>query len=225
MVMVPLAVGELELPPVTVSVRDQSGSRQVRSASSPVVSITSVLPEDEAPEPAPLRDPLGVGGFPWEWVVPLSVPMLVVVSLLAMLGRRMRGSHSVAGSPAEAPPLDELEAVLVRLEERVGCEPAEGICDRLAFALRHYLQRQSGRPAEDMTSFELRQLVRKLQWPDETRRGVLEVTATVDRVRFAREAADEHELRQALAIARTLARAVDEHLLAQAALEDAETAA
>jgi hypothetical protein len=189
-----------------------------------VVTVSSVLPEGDDPEAAPIRDPLGVEGFPWEWVVPLAVPMLLAAGLLAMWSRRWRRGD-VAAARTEVSPLAELEALLDRLEARVGHEPNEGLCDQLAFGLRRYLQRQSDRPAEDMTSFELRGLIREMEWPDDAQRGVPTVTATVDRVRFGREPVDELELRRAVTTTRDLARSIDEHLLAQAAFADAETAA
>jgi hypothetical protein len=102
--------------------------------------------------------------------------------------------------------------MLVKLEKRVGRDPAEGVCDRLAVGLRHYLERRCGEPAEEMTSFELRLLTRKLGWPDSIQRGVQSVMGTTDRVRFGRFPTDEQELRRAIATARDMGVAVEEHL-------------
>ena len=113
--------------------------------------------------------------------------------------------------------------MLANLERRIGREPAEGVCDRLAVGLRHYLERRCGEPAEDMTSFELRLLTRKLGWPEAIQRGVQSVMSTADRVRFGRFPTNEQELRQAVATARSTGIAVEEHLRAdedESALEE-----
>jgi hypothetical protein len=171
--------------------------------------VETVLPETEDPEPAPIRDPLGVSGFPWEWIVPAMVPALVVTALLAAWGRRLRSTDGSARRQP-LPPLDELESLLDRLATRVGREPAEGLCDQLAHGVRLFLQRQSERPAVDMTSFEVRQLIREMEWPEPAQRGVPLVMSTVDRVRFARQPADDSELRDILTVARGAARCIED---------------
>ncbi len=223
LVLVPMEVGELELPAVEVTVRDGDVSRTVGAGALPSVTVETVLPEAEDPEPAPLRAPLGVGGFPWEWVVPALVPTLVVAAVLAVWGRRIRGGAS-GGRPAAVPPLNELESLLDRLAGRVGREPCEGLCDQLAYGVRRYLQRQSEQPVMDMTSYEVRQLVRELQWPDDVQRGVPLVMSTADRVRFARRAADQGELRRVLEVARSAARSIEDERLRREAGRTEEAA-
>ena len=46
--------------------------------------------------------------------------------------------------------MDELEALVADLDGRVGRDPADGICDRLAAGLRRFLERRTGEPAEEM---------------------------------------------------------------------------
>jgi hypothetical protein len=221
--LVPLETGDLELPSLQVALREGETSRQLSASSLPTVTVASVLPEEGDPEAAPIRDPLGVGGFPWEWVLPLAVPAMVMAVGLAMWSRRRRQPGALLpGRPL--PPLEELEKLLDRLETRVGHDPADGVYDRLAFALRHFVQRQCDHPAEDMTSFELRQLIRELGWPDEVQRGVPQVMATADRVRFGRAATDEGELRRALGTTRETARAIDGFVAEQQRLEAEEIA-
>lgn len=225
LVLAPLEVADLALPPLAATVREPGGAAaDVTASDAPTVDVVSVLPEGDEVEPVPLRDPVGVRGFPWEWVVPLSVPVLAAAAALGWWSRRRR---SVSGSEitSSLAPLAELEALLGRLRERLGREPAEGFCDRLAAGVRRYLERQSDRPAGDMTSFELRLMARQLGWSESVRRGLQEVMAVADSVRFGRLPTDEAHLRRALDLARDFARDLDRQLEEQRREEEAAEAA
>lgn len=225
LVLVPLEVADLTLPSLVTTVREPGGEAfAVAAAGVPTVKVGSVLPEGDEVDPVPLRDPVGVSGFPWEWVVPLAVPVLAAAAALGWWVRRRRtgGGSRVISTLA---PLAEIEALLDRLGARLGREPAEGICDRLAAGMRRYLERQSDQPAGDMTSFELRLLARKLGWAESIRRALQEVMAVADSVRFGRHPVDEAQLRGALDLARDLARDLNSQLAAQAESDEAAEAA
>ena len=212
LVLAPMDVGELAVPSLGVGVRDADGEAgEVEAAELPTVNVVSVLPTDQEAQPAPLRGPMGVSGFPCEWVLPLAVPVLGMAAALAWWGRRRRILGSGEGVAVLAP-FDELAALLDRLDGRVGREPAESICDRLAGGLRHYLERASGEPAEEMTSFELRLLARTKEWPDAVQRGIHAVMSTADQVRFGRLPADDNELWRAIESSRKTARCLEDHL-------------
>jgi hypothetical protein len=212
LVLAPLAVGELRLPVLAAGVRAFDGEVvEVGAAELPIVNVVSVLPAEEEVQPAPLRDPMGVSGFPWEWVLPLAMPVLGAALALAWWGSRRRPRGGVAGLIVLAP-FDELIALLDQLQGRIGREPGGSVCDRLAAGLRHYLDRASSQPAEEMTSFELRLLARKQEWPEDVQRGIQSVMGTADRVRFGRVAADESELRRAIEISRDIAQCLEGHL-------------
>jgi len=222
LVLAPMAVGEIEVPELSAGVRDADGeASEVGASELPTVNVVSVLPAEEEAQPAPLRGPLGVSGFPWEWVLPLALPVLCAAAALAWWGRRRRGRVGEVGAVFLAP-FDELVALLDRLEGRVGREPAESICDRLAGGLRHYLERATSEPAEEMTSFELRLLGRKQDWPDPVQRGIRAVMSIADSVRFGRVPAAEGELRQAIETGRDAARRLEEHLAVDDDQEPAE---
>ena len=194
----PMEVGELTLPSIGAAVRDAGGeAREVGAEDLPTVDVATVLPDGEEAQTIGLRDPEGVHGFPWEWVVPIALPLLMATCVAVWWIRRRRSGQLEARPVIE--PLPEIEALLGRLEARAGREPGESICDRLAVGLRHYLGRQSGEPAADMTSFELRLLAKRLQWPDGVQRGVQDVMSLVDRVRFGKVTQDESGLHRALA--------------------------
>ena len=211
LVLAPMEVGEIALPAFNAVVRDPGGeAREISASDRSLVRVASVLPPGDDVQPVPLRDPLGVSGFPWEWVLPASAPVLALAAALTWWGRRRK---SIEGTSAPPPaPFDELESMLVKLERRVGREPAEGVCDRLAVGLRHYLERRCGEPAEEMTSFELRLLTRKLGWPEAIQRGVQNVMGTADRVRFGRFPTDEQELRRAINTTHDTAVELEQHL-------------
>jgi hypothetical protein len=212
LMLAPMEVGEIALPAIAAVVRDPGGDpREVAASDPPTVHVVSVLPKDEEAQPAPLRGPFGVSGFPWEWVAPLAVPVLGVLAALVLWLRRRRRFGEGAAVPV-AEPIDELEAVLARLRGRVGREPSEGVCDRLASGLRHYLERRSGDPAEEMTSFELRLMARTLGWPETVQRGIQGVMGTADRVRFGRLAADDAELGRTIDLTLETALALEDHL-------------
>jgi hypothetical protein len=214
LVVAPMKVGDLELPPMRAVVRLPGGEAQTVVASDlPKVSVASVLPPDDNVEPEPLRAPLGVHGFPWEWVLPIGFPLLLIGAALAAWMMRRRAG--VGGGPTvELAPFDELDQLLRQLQERVGHEPAEGVCDRLAGGLRRFLERRSNEPAEEMTSFELRLLARRLGWPESVQRGVQDVMRVADGTRFGRLPASDGELLQAVEKARSAARGLEEHLTA-----------
>ena len=211
--LVPLELGDQQLPAVRVSARPADGdATEVTAASTPTVSVVSVLTDDGdgSGEPAPLRDPIGVRGFPWEWVVP-AVAILLPLFGGAILWRRARQRTPESGRRL-LPPLAELEALAVELEERVGREPADGICDRLAAGLRRYLERRTGEPAAEMTSFELRLLARRRGWPESAQRLVQRVMSVADGVRFGRRPSADRELLEAISGAVDAARAVEKFL-------------
>lgn len=214
--LVPMALGDQALPSITVSARSADGeAAEIKSNPPATISVVSILTgEEDDQTPAPLRDPIGVRGFPWEWVLPITGVLLPLLVGVAWLWRG-RGRSGTAGRVV-MPPLAELEALVSDLEGRVGREPADGVCDRLAAGLRRYLERRTGEPAEEMTSFELRLLARDRGWPEATQRLVQRVMGLADGVRFGRDPSTDDELRGAIGRALDAARSVEVFL------EDAE---
>jgi len=210
--LAPMALGDQTLPTITVSARSSDGETTEVTSDEPVsVSVVSVLDGDEGnTDPAPLRGPVGVRGFPWEWVVPITGALLPLLAGVAWLWRG-RGQTDEAGRTL-VPPFAELEALASALDGRVGREPADGVCDRLAAGLRRYLERRTGEPAEEMTSFELRLLARRRGWPETSQRLVRGVMELADGIRFGRRPATDEELRRAIAQALDAARSIEAFL-------------
>ena len=211
-VLVPMALGELELPAIEASLRNSEGEA-VNIGADPVPKITvgSVLaPEDEG-APAPLRSPVGIKGFPWEWVVPACVLLLPFLVLVAWWWR----SRSKGRLEADVPrlePFDELEKLLAEFRGAIGHQPAAVVCDRLARGVRRYLERRTGEPAIEMTSHELGILARAGGWPQEVQAGLQNITGVVDGVRFGRRPVADAELETAGRSAHDVGRHLEEFL-------------
>ncbi|MFV2072202.1 MAG: hypothetical protein ACC742_06055 [Thermoanaerobaculales bacterium] len=220
-VLAPMEVGELDLPVIAATLRPRDGDpSEVVADGAPVVTVASVLPADGEVAPAPLRPPIGVQGFPWEWVLPLAVPILGLAAAFGWWGTRRRRANGVSSGPM-LPPFEELESLAGILEDRIGRDPVEGICDRLSGGLRCYLERRCGEPAQEMTSSELRMLARALGWPEGVQRNMQGVTGLVDGVRFGRRPVTEEDLRRSIRTAVDTGRGLEEFLIAE---ERAETA-
>lgn len=196
-VLVPFDVGDLELPNIEASLRNSDGQAvNIAPAVKSTITVASVLaPEDEG-QPAPLRSPIGVGGFPWEWVLPLFFGLLPVVLLAAWWWRSRSGAAQEGGVPRLAP-FDELERLLREVQRSIGRQPAAVVCDRLASGVRHYLERRTGEPAIEMTSNELRILARRSGWSQEVQTGLQRLTGVADGVRFGRRQVADSELEAA----------------------------
>jgi hypothetical protein len=210
--LAPMKTGALPLPELRASVRPPDGPpRAVTVGEAASVQVASVLAEEGEAEPAPLRDPVGVHGLPWEWLVPLLIVLLPALALQHWWLRRRRRT-TTEEADAGLPPLRQLEELATALEAGLPGAPAELVCDRLAAGLRRFLERRTGEPAQEMTSFELRSLARRLAWPEPVQRGLHRVMQLVDGVRFGRRRASDGELRQAIGAAVEAARGLDAHL-------------
>jgi hypothetical protein len=212
-VLAPMRLGELELPDFGVTVRSSDGQiRQVKGTALPKVTVVSVVSADDAGQPAPLRDPVGARGLPWEWLLPGLAAGLPVAAVLAFfLARRRRRVQASAPEPA-SDPFPELEAAARAIAADIGRQPEDVVCDRIAGALRRYLERRTGEPALEMTSFELRLLGRRRGWPETVQRAVQSVMGVADAVRFAGRSVVERTLTEGVASALEAGRGLEAHL-------------
>jgi len=213
MTLAPMAVGELVLPPILVSIRSEdSGPQLVQAADPPSLTVASVLPPEEDVAPAPIRDPLGVGGFPWEWAPPVLAAGLPLALLAVWWLRRRRRRLGGREEARPVPPLEELEGAMAEIRARVGKDPITGLCDGLAGSLRRFLERRTGEAALEMTSVELRLLSRRREWPQPTQGDIQRVMALADGVRFGRQAVAESEVQEAAQSCVEAGRGLDKEL-------------
>jgi hypothetical protein len=213
--LVPMAVGEEPVPELAVTVRPPEGeARVVAVAEPPAVNVASVLPPEAEADPSPMRAPLGVRGFPWEWLVPIFMALVPALAVQHWWMRRRRGVHDEEGD-SRLPPIEQLEVLARGLAKDIGRVPAEELCDRLAGGFRRFLERRTGEPAQEMTSFELRGLARRGGWPDAVQRGVQRVMEAVDGVRYGRRRIGGTELRHAIDAAVDCGRGLESFLRAE----------
>ncbi len=219
-VMAPLLVGDQPLPPMSTTVREDGGEPlPVALADPPSVTVASVLPPEGEAEPAPLRDPVGARRPLVEWVVLGLVAMAAMAA--AVRWWRRRGSEAPDDAAPELPPRDELDAALRALRAALDNDPPEASCDRLAHALRTYLERRDGAPAREMTSFELRVLARTRAWPDAVQRDLGAALSLADAVRFGRRSVGRASLESAVDAAESVADGLERWTAAREAAADA----
>ncbi len=209
--LAPMQVGEIVLPEFGVTARAEDGTVvQIQLVSPPSVTVASVLPPGEESAPSPMRQPVGVQGFPWEWIAPALVVLLPFALVGVWMMRRARGGAQ--GSEPAMAPLDELEALMSQLAERTGKDPRELVCDRLAAGLRRFLERRCGEPAAEMTTLEMRALARNASWPEPVQRALAAAMNTADSVRFSKREISESGLRAAIDSALATGHGLDAHL-------------
>ena len=213
--IVPLKVGTLSLPALSVRWRKgQDTPQDIRPAELPKITVASVISPDDQKGPAPLKAPLGVQGFPWEWVLPVTGLLALIAGFIYLIWRFWPWrKKSAAKDIPLLPPWEEFRRAMMEAEGRIGRESAGAICDRLSLVLRKYLERRSDSPAAEMTSSELRFLAKQRQWPVEVQVELNKVTQLFDAVRFARKTVSEAELREGLEGARVLARRLEDFLV------------
>lgn len=211
--VIPLQTGKQAPPELRVTVRPPDGDPVTAVPSeAPTIEVASVLPPDGDVKPAPLADPVGVVGFPWEWVGPAAAAVVPLVLLSWWLLRRRRRRRALEEVVRALPPLDELGTLIEELRAGLGRFPAAQLCDGLATGLRRFLERRVGAPALEMTSFEVRRLARRSLWPEEAQRALGSALNVADSVRFARRPAGESELAAALDGALAAARGLHDYL-------------
>jgi hypothetical protein len=215
--LAPMRLGDLALPKMEVTARTPE-RRAIVLGEQSQVEVVSVLDDAEAAEPAPLRGPIGVAGLPWEWVLPFLIPLMIGAAAGLLWRRRHRAQ--AACEPPE-PPLEELEHALAAASDRLGRDEDVVVCDRLATALRRFVERRTGEPATDMTSHEIRVTGRRSGWPQTCQRALDRVLSTIDGARFAKRPLPPGALEAAIGQLRDGARALDAGLQAAEAEEAA----
>ncbi|MCD4750324.1 MAG: hypothetical protein K8R59_13210 [Thermoanaerobaculales bacterium] len=213
-VLAPLKIGAMELPILVAGLRDDEGEvLEILSNEGPSITVATVLAADDDGAPAPLHDPVGVHGFPWEWVLPLFLLLAPLVAVAALWWRRRRRAGADVLEAGALPPFEELQQLLEDLRARVGLLSAPEVCDRLAGGVRRYLERRTGEPAAEMTSHELRLLARRSNWPSEIQASLQSVTGVADGVRFGRRGVGDAELIAARETTLDVGRHLERHLM------------
>ena len=188
---VPVAAGGAAAQPVTWPAQEVKVTTTIADAKAedarPVTGI-----EELPPVPGP--DPGAVG---WPFVAGLAAVFGAVV--VAVLVRRWR---------AGPPPLPPGEWA-VRELDRLAREPTGPVADRVAAAVRGYVERRHGLPASKRTTAELVEACEGAGWPAEGVERLRELLGRCDRARFAPDPPDPAEGAGLIAAARAWVTSAD----------------
>ncbi len=185
------SVGELTLPALTVTIRDEAApAADIRQITTDPVSITitSVVPAGaDISEPKDIAPPValpraGLGWLPWL----LGAALLALAGAALMLWRRRQAARAARAPeprPAHLLALAELE----RLQAAAGEARADELWLGLADLLRRYVVARFGLRARAQTTEELLAAATRAEGPIAGLRHLIgPVLATCDLVKFAR---------------------------------------
>lgn len=213
------ALGETELPPITVQYRLPGGEKG-SAASAPVkLQVGSGLPRgEENPQPADLRPPVKLPVGPAFWVALGAALALVAAAAAWLVRRRRRPAEAAAPAAPAVPPEEEAQLALARLA-------ASGLLEReefrrfyieLTVIAKRYLERRLGAPVLEMTSAEVAALLRDHPLAGPHLPVMRDLMGAADWVKFARGSAQTEAARRHLASVQGIVTAVEETLQAQA---------
>lgn len=203
----PFAAGEITVPGPHYLFEESSGRKAELRPPSIILTVESRLPKDQKPEEiAPKADkPVRIPAWPLKYWVALAAGVALAAALVAWLVSRRR-RKTAAGEPAvpAIPPGEELRLALARLTaaaEGLG-DDARAFYSELTHAVKRFLERTTGEPVLEWTTFEtVRRLREKgVDFPREA--AFPDLLASADRVKFGKGAATREDARQALARAR-----------------------
>lgn len=182
------AVGDVQVPPVTVGYRLADGTEGESSTAPISLRVLSVLPRDPREQKlADVRGPLPLSVGRAFWIV-LAVLLLLLGGLLAWLWkRRRRAARPVPQVPGIAPDA-EARAALDRLASAGHLARGEYRPYYIALAeiAKRYLERRLGAPVLEMTSAETVAFLRNHPQAGALAGTVRDLAGAADQVKFAR---------------------------------------
>ena len=171
------------------------------------LTVASRLPKDQKPEEiAPKTDkPVRIPAWPAKYWVALVAGVALVASLVAWLVSRRRRKAAGAEPDAPAiPPGEELRLALARLAaaaEGLG-DDARDFYSELTHAVKRFLERATGEPVLEWTTFETVRRLREKGFDFPREAAFPDLLASADRVKFGKGDATREDARHALARAR-----------------------
>ncbi|MEP7009321.1 MAG: hypothetical protein ABJC13_03265 [Acidobacteriota bacterium] len=214
--------GKVMLPPMAVVVPQAGGSRTMSTPASLALDVSSVIPGD--PKAATPKPPAAPRSLPWGrrfWWTFAGMSALAFALGLWVFARKKVAEIAAAALP----PLEELERELARIAAGLGGSEGAAASARIAAslssALRRYLGRELAFPALESTTTEIQRRLRKEQTPEGISRPGVDLLRRLDRIKFARRAAEnpappegsasEAMFSEAIAAARSVASGIDRH--------------
>jgi hypothetical protein len=179
-------VGELVLPPLTITGRTADGSSCVATTGSAGVRVASVVPEGES-APRDIKEAVALGSDRRLWLYAL-LAALGVAAILFFLWRRRREAalDEVRGSrPAHEIALAALEKLSASDLARVG--PWKEFYTELTAIVRYYIVQRFGVDAPDLTTGETLRALLPFSLSEPVTRSLREILVQADQVKFAKE--------------------------------------
>ncbi len=219
----PFAAGAITVPGPHYTFEEPSSGRKLDVRPQDLeLTVASRLPPGQKPEQlAPKADkPVRIPARPATYWIALAAGVALVVALIAWLvsRRRRKAALPAAAEPALAPG-EELRLALTRLAtaaENLG-DDARDFYSELTYAVKRFLERVTGDPVLEWTTFEtVRRLREKgFEFPREV--AFPDLLASADRVKFGKGAATREDAREALVKARAVLHDVEARQKAEAA--------
>jgi hypothetical protein len=219
----PFVAGAITVPGPRYSFEESSSGRllEVRP---PAVELTvaSRLPPGQKPEQlAPKADkPVRIPAWPTTYWIALGAGGALVAALVAWLVLRLRRkTASAAAAEPSLSPGEELRLALARLAaaaENLGGD-ARDFYSELTYAVKRFLERATGDPVLEWTTFETVRRLREKGFEFPREAAFPDLLASADRVKFGKGAATREDAREALVRARVVLHDVEERQRAEAA--------
>ncbi len=227
----PFMAGTVQVPGPHYSFKESSSSSPGADVRPPAVELTvaSRLPKDKKPdEITPKADKgIRIPAIPAKVWAALGAAVALVAGLAWwwILRRRRQGDLGVPAVPP-VPPGEELRLELDRLApvvETLGEDP-RGFYSELTHAVKRYLERTTGDPVLEWTTFETVRRFREKGFDLPADVALPDLLASADRVKFGKGAATRDDAREGLARARRLHDHVEAREAARRAAEAAAAA-
>ena len=203
-------VGELEIPPLTVTLSgedDAEGVEPLQLTTEPYrVVVTSILPEGaDLKKPRDIAPPVELAwrGLPlWAWVAIAAALVLAVLAILwwrrARRRRLLRGASSQPAHELALAALDRLQR-----DDLIALQRVEEFYVRVSGILRHYVEWRFGLRAPEQTTEEFLDAMLVAGGPIAAHRDLLSAfLAHCDLVKFARHQPAPDDMHDALQRAR-----------------------
>jgi hypothetical protein len=226
----PFAAGTVQVPGPHYTFEEKPGSRVEVRPPTVELTVASRLPPGQKPEEiAPKADkPVRIPAWPAKYWIALGTGVALVAALVGWLvsRRRRRTAGAEAGAPAP-PPGEELRLALARLAaaaESLG-DDARGFYSELTHAVKRFLERATGEPVLEWTTFETVRRLREKGFDFPREAAFPDLLASADRVKFGKGPATREDARHALVRARLVLDDVEARQKAQQAALSAAAAA
>ncbi|MEO8055299.1 MAG: hypothetical protein ABI768_09100 [Acidobacteriota bacterium] len=223
----PFAAGTLSVPGPHYTFEESSSGRRLDVRPPDVeLTVASRLPKDKKPEEITPKADKGIRipAVPAKVWIALGAAVAAVAGLAWwwVLRRRRQGDLAEPAAPP-VPPGEELRRELDRLAPAVDTlgGDARGFYSELTHAVKRYLERTTGDPVLEWTTFETVRRFRERGFDLPADVSLPDLLASADRVKFGKGAATRDDAREGL----TRARRLHDHVEAREAAHRAAEAA